>query len=105
MFGSGIKHLKILHRPGRENVAADALSYNPAADVSSTMDIDAVVSSVDSIQQTNFVNCLVSQPSTSAVEGNFHVEQRKDPKLKELIDYLEEAKLPSNEHDARKIAT
>jgi len=103
VFGSGINHLKVIHRPGRENTAADALSRNPLAGLSSTTEVDAMVSKVYSTQSTGDITSA-PRPSIEMTEGNFHVEQRKDPKLKVLINYLEEEKLPSNDFDARKAA-
>jgi len=43
---------------------------------------------------------LISRPCVQAVK---RMEQRRDPKLKQLIDYLEKEKLPSNDCDARKV--
>ena len=42
VFGSGINQLKVVHRPGKENVAANALSHNPVDDMCSTTDIDVM---------------------------------------------------------------
>jgi len=50
VFGSGINKLKVVHRPGKEKVAPDALSCNPVDDMCSTTDIDVMVSNVDSIK-------------------------------------------------------
>ena len=57
--------------------------------------------SVESISDATFV----SQPNTQIIDGDFHWEQRKDPKLKQLIDYLEMEKLPNDDHDARKVTS
>jgi len=43
IFGSEIGQLTIIHRPGSENVGADALSHNPEADSSSSMSLDECV--------------------------------------------------------------
>ena len=56
-----------------------------------------MVSNVDSIQQMSDVT-FVSRPNVQVIEGEFHMEQRKDPKLKQLIDYLEK-KPSANDFD------
>jgi len=62
-----------------------------------------MVSNVDSIQQMSDVT-FVSRPSVQAIEGEFHMEQRKDPKLKKMINYLEK-KPSTNDFDAKKVAS
>jgi len=59
------------------------------AGLSSTTEVDAMVSKVYFTQSTGDITSA-PRPSIEMTEGNFHVEQRKDPKLKVLIDYLEE---------------
>ena len=59
------------------------------------MDIETVVSTINSLQQTDITTLLYIPPSVNITESDFHLEQRKDPKLKELIDHLEKGTLPS----------
>ena len=66
---------------------------NPVTDISSTTDLDTIILSIESINDAMFV----SQPSTQIINRDFHWEQRKDPKLKQLIDYLEREILPNND--------
>ena len=87
VFASDINNLKVVHRPGRENLGADALSRNPVTDTFNKMDIETVESNINSLQQTDITTLLYTPPSVNITESDFHLEQRKDPKLKELIDY------------------
>ena len=89
MFSSSTNHPKVIHQPGQDNIGVDAHFCNPAASNPAPTDIDAVVCNVDSLQQVDVSTLLVSPSCASIVEGDFHLEQRKDLKLKELIDYLE----------------
>ena len=104
VFASGINNLKVVHRPGRENLGADALSRNPVTETFNKMDIETVVSNINSSQQTDITTLLYIPPSFNITESDFHLEQRKDPKLKELIDYLEKGMLPSGRQEAKRVA-
>ena len=55
MFSRGINHLKVVHRPGKDNVTTNALSPNPVDDVI-TKETDVMVSNVDSIKQVSDVS-------------------------------------------------
>ena len=103
VFGSGINNLKVVHRPGRENLGADALSRNPVTDTFNNTDIEAVVLNINSLQQADITTMLYTPPSVN-ITGDFHLEQRKDPRLKELIDYFEKGILPSGRQEARGVA-
>ena len=43
IFENGVDQLIIIHRPGSENVGADALSHNPEADSPSSKNLDEFV--------------------------------------------------------------
>ena len=107
IFGGGVGKLKIIHRPGCENVGADALSRNAVRDCSSGMDLDEFVLHICTEEKTNdnVTNLLSTPPQLSIPDDSLCQEQRKDPKLAVLINYLENGALPKEENEARKMAT
>ena len=106
IFGSGVGKLKIIHRPGRENIGADALSRNAVCDCSSGTDLDEFVLHVCSEEKTNdnVTDLLTTPPLPSIPDNSLYQEQRKDLKLAVLIEYLENGTLPKEEKEARKTA-
>ena len=92
--------LTIKHRAGRVNQRADALSRNPA-DVTET-NINVVTTELSSDEmETN-------DASLSETEQQRLTEirrlQREDTELKEIIQFLEDGKLPEKEASARRLA-
>ena len=91
-FGSGVGRLKIIHRPERDNIGADALSHNAVSDCSSRTDLDEFVLHVCSEDETNDnITDLLTTPPLFL-------------KLAVLINYLENGTLPKEEKEARKTA-
>ena len=92
--------LTIKHRAGRVNQRADALSRNPA-DVTET-NVNVVTTELSSGEmETN-------DASLSETEQQRLTEirrlQREDTELKEIIQFLENGKLPEKEASARRLA-
>ena len=101
MFGSGISHLKIVHRPGRENAGVDALSRNPLTDNQEVTELDASVPQVNS-PESRIEELLSAPPQTQTLGDDFVQEQSKDTQLRQLIDYIENGTLPDGDKDLKK---
>ena len=103
IFGSGVGHMRIIHRSGRENIGADALSRNAILNCESGMDLDEFVLRIGT-EEKSITDLLTTSPQPSVSGGSLHQEQRKDPRLAVLINYLEDGVLPKEEKEARKTA-
>ena len=104
MYGSGVKDIQIIYRPGKENCNADALSHQPHAPAplegvaEGELQICAITSDTD-------IEVLLKADPTAYIPINFRDEQLKDSRLYEIIHFLETDELPSNTARARKLAT
>ena len=93
-YSHGIKELNILHRAGRLNIRADSLSRNPLQPMASPeQESEVQVSSVDTT--TDISTFLMTKTSDHIMGHDFlGREKRKDPKLSEIIVFLEKGELP-----------
>ena len=94
VFGSGVKKIDIIYRPGQENPKADALSRNPVpgAQIAQVHAPDAA--DVDISQSLK-----IHPPAFNDFSlASFHKEQEKDPKLRKLVDYLTIARKLRSSH-------
>lgn len=114
VYDSGLKAVKIVYRAGRLNSVADALSRCPteSAPAKGVAEQELQVASVQSEEtrghsstQTDSeeIRDLLKSPPHHAQDGDFAVEQRKDPFLKEMIEFCEQGTLPAEEQTARRI--
>ena len=88
-------NLMIKHWSGKKNANADALSRNPT-NVATT-----VCSVIAEHLEDSCENTL--PPETQQQFANIKQEQRSDPDLLPLIEYLETGKLPAGEQTSKKI--
>ena len=111
VYGSGVKEVNIIYRSGKTNLSADALSRSPQAPPPAGSDdneiqVAAVTSHSD--KETSIQSLLQLEPGRESNHPNesvsFASEQRKDPHVKEIIQFLEKGELPHDPTRARKIA-
>ena len=103
VYGAGVKEVRIIYRAGRLNQNADALSRSPQA-VAPERGIGENEVQVAMIS-ADPSNTPLLQLDPSPVESETIVqEQRKDPELLEIIQFLETEELPEDEKRARRIA-
>ena len=85
---------------GGENAKADALSRNPVSSESrEPVELDLQVAQIR-FQDMELPELLMALPA-HGVENEFHLEQRKDPELQRMCDFLEAGTLPSCKQDAK----
>ena len=108
VYASGVRNVKIQYCPGCLNSSADALSHSPqssSADESANQDDPRVATvTTTTLGSAPDIATLLSADPANLVPGNFADEQRKDPDLLEIINFIQKEELPREEKRARKIA-
>ena len=110
IHGSGIG-VNIVHRAGKENRHADALSHQPVMPAPTEKDEEAdlevqVVKIVLTDVPDTLDELLRQQPtSTSTDTDDLIACQLTDPCLEPIILYLKDGRLPENEQQAQEIIT
>jgi len=94
-----------VHRAGKENVAADALSRSPCGDspVEGIGQEEVQVAAITSDSENPLTALEPIQPHCTLLT-ELRVKQRKDPSIVRIIDYLEKNQLQSNIKQSRVIA-
>ena len=107
VYGSGIRQINIVHRTGKENQHADALSRQPV--LSAPPDDDDTskevqIAHISSDEGMNISTLLCEDlENVTNYSDIFHEEQLKDPTLHPIMVYLSEGELPENAEIAAKI--
>ena len=107
VYGSGIRQINIVHRTGKENQHADALSRQPV--LSAPPDDDDTskevqIAHISSDEGMNISTLLCEDlENVTNYSDSFHEEQLKDPTLHPIMVYLSEGELPENAELAAKI--
>ena len=97
--------MSIIHRVGRDNLAADALSRSPhKKPPSDGITEDEVQVAAISSASNDILTILNSSPCSNAVTSEFPAEQKKNHSLMPLIDYLQHETLPQDKKQTRIIA-
>ena len=109
VYGRGVREVDIVYRSGRENASANTLSRcpqepAPLCGVAQDETQVAVVSTKDA--DTDISDLLQANPVPLGEERREHygAEQRKDPGLKEMIDFLQDGALPGDPQRAKKVS-
>ena len=96
VYGKGVKEVKIVHRSGKANLNADALSRNhqapaPKEGIGQT---DVQVSVVDT-SEINTWALLQAEPEFNPLSDieSFPQEQQKDPDVLDIIQFIEKEEL------------
>lgn len=109
VYGSGVRDVKIVHRTGKSNVNADALSRSPQAAApeegigQTELQVSAISSGSDSIEDS--IQRLLAASPENTEPKSFGEEQRMDQQVLEVIRFLEMEELPGDPKRARKVAT
>ena len=92
VYGKGIKEVKILYRPGRVNLNADALSHSPQAPAPSEgigqADLQVALVASSEVSAETLLQAEPDVGPLSSVDP-FPQEQRKDTDVLEIIQFLE----------------
>ena len=115
VYGTGLKEVKIVYRAGRLNGSADTLSRDPHGEAPSegVAEREVQVASVHSEaareqdtskQVPGEITDLLATPQQLVRNEDFAAEQKKDPDVKEIIDFMEREDLPMDDRRARRIA-
>ena len=103
VYGSGISEVSIVYHSGRTNTNADALSCNPylPAPQEGIREGELQVAAVSSEPEASISALLQANPGPS-VSTPFGEEQKKDAKLREVIQFLKTEELPTDSKRAKK---
>ena len=100
LFSSGLRSIKIVYRPGKDNSSADALSQSPiAAPHVDVVDENSVqIAQLESSSACTITELLDINPTTLGIPQNidFASEQLKDPSVKEMMQFLTDGTLPDD---------
>ena len=114
VYSSGVRAVTIIHRAGKKNLNADTLSRNPHGPppVSGIGEGEVQVAVITNDSTTlvpdsemNITDMLNLEPVNDNEDqpNNFSQQQQKDKSVLEMIDFLKDGKLPSDQQQAKKV--
>ena len=106
VYGSGVGEVKIVYRSGRENANADALSHQPhlpATGEGIAQDEVQIAVVSTGAPETGIHELLDVDIDVGEGTDGFAEEQRKDPDIAAMMEYLANGKLPQEDVKARRV--
>ena len=103
VYGQGVKEVKTVYRPGKENKCVDALSrcsHDPAP----TCGIAKGETQVVSLSTSKISELLEEEQVPNVEVDSFSAEQWNDMWICDMVAFLQERKLPHDDNQARAIA-
>ena len=107
VFGCGIGKVQITYRPGKENDRADALSRNPVNPCGWRSGFGCQGDADCGYERFLGIRAIgtVADPLLEDNSSDFHLEQRKDARLRQICEYLENGLLPERVEESKKITS
>ena len=113
VYGMGLKEVKIIHRSGKLNASAGALSRCPQGKAPDTGpgegEVQVAVLRSQPLETNSQdgnspeIEDLFTMQSLPAGEVDFATEQKKDPEIAEILEFLKNGSLPEHSSRARRI--
>ena len=106
VYGSGVGDVQVVHRAGRLNASADALSRSPCgeAPAEGIAEEEVQVAVVQASDGDGTIESLLEAPPLGGTLLSFTEEQARDPEVQEVITFLRTGELPGDEKRARRLA-
>ena len=102
VYGSGVKNVQIIYRAGKENLNADTLSRQPYSPAPKEGVAEGEIQVCAVSSETDIESLLRMDPET-VMSIDFSREQKKDPQVCEIICFLENGEIPTEEKRAKKV--
>ena len=106
LFSSGLRSIKIVYRPGKDNVSADALSRCPISAPHNNIVVDDPVQIAQLESSSPVITDLLNaEPFKLGISQtvDFASEQSKNPVVNDMIQFLTTGTLPDDVQRSRKV--